>query len=511
MENKQSVLGIIVVIGAVVCMYYAFFCLPFVSVMDMMQPTLWEMISNVKGIGSNNYLLLILAALPAILPILTLCFSFNIKCRVIMSFIQLIELGILAVALYDHINSGLKDVSVLSFKSGFIVYLMAIVAVLITYVLDADTSNNSTKKTNTNTDEKGMISHSQENILESISESVVETENESAVESKTEIPSKQVQQTIQEVKLKQETSQALDKVTIKNTFSKKKEKTHIVTGIVGIALIVIGAITIFRGCQSDKPSGMFAGMSIEEAFPRVHDVVEVDVESANLRLGPGADYVNAVSKDHYSRNRIKMQTWRGQRLLIDGEEGDWYRLTVKDADGSSVYIKRSLCKDINRGMIDDKTVFTDWVDPDFECGGGITVTHRSKGNRLIVMYKHHYCDSDDLLIGTYQQGMYVFYYSTFLMNKICDGEGEEFSYNQESHDIHYGKKLTRKASYNSDDETEIDWDKVSEDHLAEIFRTAIDNKSINIEVVTANDIDEAKKHENDDGGGYDDEEVTDIR
>jgi len=277
-------------------------------------------------------------------------------------------------------------------------------------------------------------------------------------------------------------------------------KWYYIGGGLLAALLVGGAFLFFMSRNST--SGTFAGKTINEVFPPIQKVVKVSVETANLRIGPGTEYVIALDPANAQPN-AKLTAERGQQLIVLEDFGEWYKLALKDKNGESTYIKKSLCSDVSTTLIPSETVFTDWFNQNFECGGAVSIVRQPKGNRLVVRYTHVECDADELSLGVYQDGMYLFYYDILVTSFEYDETRTGISLKKESDDTpfyegYYGKDLVRTVKYDWGESSDVDWSKVSEEQLADIFKNAIAEGIKGIEILTADDINEAKNQEPED-------------
>lgn len=289
-------------------------------------------------------------------------------------------------------------------------------------------------------------------------------------------------------------------VEVEDTTNKK---WYYIGGGLLAVLMVISGIFYYIGSTSIK--GTFAGKPINEIFPPIQKVVEVNVETANLRTGPSTespialDPMNVQDGEKYVINK-------GTRLAVMEEVGEWYKLASKDKNGETTYIKKSLCQDLVMGIIPQENVYTDWINKNFECGGDVSVVRQPKGNRLVVSYTHVECDADELLLGVYKDGAYLFYYSLPVTSLVYEEHNTGISINKNPgesifYEGYYGKDMTRKVKYEWGEDEVLDWAKVPEDKLAEIFSLAILEGVKNVKILTARDIKENQEQmpEEDDG------------
>lgn len=281
------------------------------------------------------------------------------------------------------------------------------------------------------------------------------------------------------------------------------KKWYYVGGGVLAALLIGGSMAYFMlGISSN---GKFADKPMEEVFPKILKVVEVEVETANLRTSPSTDSPVAIDPMN-AQDGVQFLVGKGTRLAVMEEVDEWYKLAWKDKDGADTYIKKSLCHDLITGVIPEDKIYTDWTNKNFECGGGVSVVRQPKGNRLVISYTHIECDADELLLGIYQDGLYLFYYSIPVTGLTYEEHNSGISINKlpdESifYEGYYGKDMTRKVKYEWGEDEVLDWAKVPEDKLAEFFRLAISEGVKNIKILTARDIKEyqEQKPEEDEG------------
>lgn len=281
-----------------------------------------------------------------------------------------------------------------------------------------------------------------------------------------------------------------------------RQKLYIGGGVLA-ALLVIGSIFYFTGSASNKDT--FADKPIDEIFPPIQKVVEVIVETANLRTGPSTEYPIALDPMN-AQEGAKYVVTKGERLAVMEEVDEWYKLAAKDKNGETTYIKKTLCQDLVIGIIPQENVYTDWFNKNFECGGGVSVVRQPKGNRLVVSYTHVECDADELLLGVYQDGAYLFYYSLPVTSLVYEEHNTGISLNKISgesifYEGYYGKDMTRKVKYEWGEEEVLDWAKVPEDKLAEFFSLAISEGVKNIKILTARDIKENQEQKPEEDNG----------
>lgn len=158
-----------------------------------------------------------------------------------------------------------------------------------------------------------------------------------------------------------------------------------------------------------------------------------------------------------------------------------------------------VAKTADAGTIPDEALTFVWDNSQGEeCGGDVTIVRKADENQMVVMYATTSCDSNTLRLGTYQNGQYVFYYE-IPVGGIDYEEGKSgfMLKNNAPESIiyygYYGKDCAKTTVHEWGTEIAIDWDKVSEAQLAEIFADAIAEGPKEPFTVTAKSIKEAKR------------------
>lgn len=274
-----------------------------------------------------------------------------------------------------------------------------------------------------------------------------------------------------------------------------RKRLYMIGGI-GIAVILLG-LGLWYGLSggSSEESGMFAGKPVSELFPKIKKVVEVGAEQCTLHSGPGKS--SSVAIHPYSAQENEgFVVYPGQRLAVLDETDGWYKVAYKDRAGSVTYIDKSLCRDVATGNISSEDVYSDWYKDDEECGGAVSVVRQPSGNRLVVKYDEVSCDANSLSMGVFQDGMYVFYYTIPVTSLEYKENETGLSITKQEDGMFYqgtyGKDVSRTVKYEWGEVQTVDWAKVPEDKLAEIFSQAIAEGWKQVEVLTANDIMEGK-------------------
>ena len=278
------------------------------------------------------------------------------------------------------------------------------------------------------------------------------------------------------------------------------KKWYYIGGGVLAALLIGGCAAYFISKSSNN--GTFADKPLEEVFPKVLKVVEVKGESTYLRTGPSTDSPIAIDPMN-AQDGVNYLVEKGTRLAVMEEVGEWYKLASKDKNGSETFIKKSLCHDLITGVIPVEKIYTDWANMNSECGGDVSVVRQPRGNRLVISYTHIECDADELLLGVYQDGVYLFYYSIPVTALTYEEHNSGISINKlpdESifYEGYYGKDMIRKVKHEWGEDEVLDWAKVSEEKLAEIFSVAISEGVKNIKILTAQDMKELQNQKPED-------------
>jgi hypothetical protein len=129
--------------------------------------------------------------------------------------------------------------------------------------------------------------------------------------------------------------------------------------------------------------------------------------------------------------------------------------------------------------------------------GDVTIVRKADENQMVVMYETTSCDANTLRLGVYQNGQYVFYYE-ILIGGIDYEEAKSgmMLKNNPPESIiyygYYGQDCAKTIEHEWGTETAIDWDKITETQLAEIFAAAISEGPKEPFIITAKSIKEAK-------------------
>ena len=159
-------------------------------------------------------------------------------------------------------------------------------------------------------------------------------------------------------------------------------------------------------------------------------------------------------------------------------------------------------KDADAGDIPDEPLTFTWEESQ-ECGGNVTIVRKADENQLVIMYSINPCNANTLHLGNYQNGQYVFYYEIPVGSIDYDETMTGISLkNNAPEDIYYygtfGKDVAKTVEYEWGTETLVDWDKVTEAQLAEIFAAAIAEGPGEPIIITAKSIKAAKEGNNSD-------------
>lgn len=133
----------------------------------------------------------------------------------------------------------------------------------------------------------------------------------------------------------------------------------------------------------------------------------------------------------------------------------------------------------NIGTIPDSPMIYKWeVSPGEECDGDVTVVRKSDENQMVIMYATCSCDANTLRLGVYQNGQYVFYYELLVGNLEYDETKNGISLKADSperifYNGYYGKDMATDIKHDWGIEHQIDWNKVSEAQLTDIFQNAL--------------------------------------
>ena len=157
-----------------------------------------------------------------------------------------------------------------------------------------------------------------------------------------------------------------------------------------------------------------------------------------------------------------------------------------------------VAKAADAGTIPDEAITYIWENSQGEeCEGDVTVVRKADENQMVVMYETTSCDANTLRLGVYQNGQYVFYYE-ILVGGIDYEEAKSgiMLKNNPPESIvyygYYGQDCAKTIEHEWGTEITIDWDKITEAQLAEIFAAAIAEGPKEPFIITDKFIKEAK-------------------
>lgn len=164
-------------------------------------------------------------------------------------------------------------------------------------------------------------------------------------------------------------------------------------------------------------------------------------------------------------------------------------------------------KEADAGNIPDEPLTFTW---DESQGGDVTIVRKADENQLVIMYSRPSLNANTLHLGNYQNGQYVFYYEILVGSLDYDETmtGISLKNNAPEDTFYYGtfgKDVAKTVEYEWGTETSVDWDKVTEAQLAEIFAAAIAEGPGEPVIITAKSIKAAKEGDNSEEGNSEEE------
>lgn len=261
----------------------------------------------------------------------------------------------------------------------------------------------------------------------------------------------------------------------------------IVTIMIGLLVFVIcgssGAIIWFMGKKDNKECTdvTTSQEGLTEAIPAEDTLVDNNANSSRkwYYIGGGIAVLAVI---------IGVFTCLGQRHEFAGKPiSELFPEAEKEADA---------------GNIPDEPLTFTWDNSQGEeCDGDVTIVRKADENQLVIMYSTTSCDANTLYLGNYQNGQYVFYYEIPVGGIDYDETttGISLKNNAPENFIYYGtfgKDVAKTVEYDWGTETSVDWDKVTEAQLAEIFAAAIAEGPKEPIVITAKSIKAAKEGNN---------------
>ena len=254
-----------------------------------------------------------------------------------------------------------------------------------------------------------------------------------------------------------------------------------------IALLALFAWMLWGNHASSRS---FDNLPMEQVFPKVKKVVEVKADMVNLRLGPGEDY-DIVRFEDPGMMPVEVQAYKGQLLAVLEEEDGWYKIASWYNKPIEGYINAAYCSDVSYGGLSDEPHRYYWSDADDE----YNIVHRSEDNHLIVLYGESEYAVNKLRLGIYQDGLYIFWYCIPVINLSYVGEKLGFELKPDEEGILYegwfGNDMAQSVNENGIEWQILDWNKLSETQLAELFHSEIVNEKkipyiVNAQMMEAN-------------------------
>lgn len=242
-----------------------------------------------------------------------------------------------------------------------------------------------------------------------------------------------------------------------------------------------GAIIWFMGEKDDKEISSTDVTTSQESLTETVSVEEplVDSNTNNNRkwyyIGGGVAALAVI---------IGVFTCLGQRHEFAGKPiSELFPEVEKEADA---------------GDIPDEPLTFTWEESQ---GGDVTIVRKADENQLVVMYSRPSFNANTLHLGNYQNGQYVFYYEILVGSLDYDETmtGISLKNNAPEDTFYYGtfgKDVAKTVEYEWGTETSVDWDKVTEAQLAEIFAAAIAKGPGEPIIITAKSIKVAKEGDN---------------
>ncbi|MBQ7690891.1 MAG: zinc ribbon domain-containing protein [Muribaculaceae bacterium] len=243
---------------------------------------------------------------------------------------------------------------------------------------------------------------------------------------------------------------------------------------------VAGAATLLvaGACWLILADKKFDNRPFNQVFPPVKKVVEV-TSRAPLYIGEWRSSTIAGGANNRTYCNEHVDTiWEGTLLSVIDDHGDRYRVEWGSRRDMQVTIAKSDCRVIEAGGIDKNVVHTilDSTNKD-RYGAWRNICHRTDGNRLVVMEETTYIQTiiNSLYLGVWKDGMYIFYYKLQLDSLTYDATaaGLQMSWDEETQlpSGVYGPDVSRyEPGY---EEPIMDWCRVSEEQLADIFHEKI--------------------------------------
>ena len=224
-------------------------------------------------------------------------------------------------------------------------------------------------------------------------------------------------------------------------------------------------------------------------------IIEVTANVADIRTG--TQMGSKIAKD---KNGLDIKMPKGVRLYAVGEYDGWYQVKVTNYQQKTErelgYINNLVSKPVNLSPIELNNNFYYYQKDDEMCSSFSTLVRHPEGSNHIFRYVADECTGNSLTIGDYVNGFYVFrkmilMYSLEKDNKI-KGLRLEFDEGGRAFYGSFGSDVARIIKTNGVEEEVVDWSKVPEKALLELFKNKEEYREI-FEFMTSEDLASYKK------------------
>lgn len=260
-------------------------------------------------------------------------------------------------------------------------------------------------------------------------------------------------------------------------------KTWVIGGIAAIIILIIGIL--FFGSREDK----LCGKSTSDLFYDVEDVIEV-VENGNPLYTEPDENSSYVMEEVKGIEPQRVELYQYSAYAVIDEKDNWYKVVAFYNGGHVGYIQKSHCRKVVTGHISKNDTHHEWSILSDECGGTATIDRVQGTKNIYIKYQTVECDADDLSLGVWQDGKYVFCYTIPVGSLEYDENTTGLTLVQDAESPlyvgHYGRDMVHTVHHEWGDSEELDWSRVTKEQVEAIFGQVIATNNRCCYIITEN-------------------------
>lgn len=306
--------------------------------------------------------------------------------------------------------------------------------------------------------------------------------------------------------------------------SRKKAKRLLIAALIGLVAMILGLVVMGKGGNAIIGVPLISGGSLVFLICGLIGTIGwfAGKKDDNEQTNTADSEINNETTDNNSVSEKVNNVMSTEEDSVyedsDGESKKWYYICGAAIAVLTVFLTLFTCigfkkssgefagkaiselfpvvsKAIDSGKIPDSPAVYEWdISQGDECGGGATVVRKAGENQMVIMYETNSCDANILRLGVYQNGQYVFYYELPVGNLDYDETKKGIFLHTESPESaiyygYYGKDVVDSIKYDWGTDYPLDWNKVREVQLAELFQNALnEGPKSSPYILTYNDI-----------------------